>query len=229
MSETQKYFTIDESCKGKYPNFKVGILVVEGIEPVQSDAIIQTMKADLVASIQTQYPHFTREDLNKVPIITAYNTYYKQFEKTYHVRAQMESIIAGKPMSNFSALLDAMFMAELKNIMLTAGHDLDTVKLPVTLAIANGSESYVSINGKDKNPPQGDLYIKDGQGIISSIINGPDSRTKMTLGTKNALFAVYVPAEASVENVRKHLEDIQNAITVFSKNAQTKLLEVFVI
>ncbi|MFN8595962.1 MAG: hypothetical protein U0559_07245 [Anaerolineae bacterium] len=33
-------------------------------------------------------------------------------------------------------------MAEIKNLLLTAGHDLDTLQLPVTLDVASGQESY---------------------------------------------------------------------------------------
>jgi len=229
MSDSKQFFAIDPKCNALYPGFKAGILIVEGIHNVQSDGAIQKMKAELEVNIRQQYAGFSREQLGEVPIIKAYNAYYKKFEKTYHVRSQVESIIKGKLMSNISAMLDAMFMAELKNIILTAGHDLDTLELPITLSVGDGIETYVQISGSDKKVHQNDLLMRDVQGIISTIVNGPDSRTKLTAQTKNALFAVYVPAEVPKGVVENHLKDIQNAILIFSKEAQTKLLEVFVI
>lgn len=229
MSDSKNFFTIDRKCNDLYPGFGAGILVMEGIDNIQSNEIIQKMKAELEVNIRQQYAGFSREQLGEVSIIKAYNAYYKKFDKTYHVRSQVESIIKGKPMSNISAMLDAMFMAELKNIILTAGHDLDILELPITLSVGDGVETYMQISGSDKKANQNDLLMRDKQGIVSTIINGPDSRTKLTAQTTNALFAVYVPAEIPKEIVENHLKDIQNAILIFSKEAQTKLLEVFVV
>jgi len=38
------------------------------------------------------------------------------------------------------------------------------------------------------------MFIADGQGVISSIVYGPDRRTRITLATRNAVFTVYAPA-----------------------------------
>jgi DNA/RNA-binding domain of Phe-tRNA-synthetase-like protein len=223
----QPIFSIDQTCFTKYPNFKAGILAMEGVENVVSHEEVQNKKTELENLIREKFSGFTREDLNKLAVIEAYNNYYRQFEKTYHVRSQVESIIKGKSLPGVSAMLDAMFMAELKNMLLTAGHDLDTLKLPVSMAVADGTESYVGMGGSEKKTYAGDLMMKDEQGIISSILNGPDSRTKIMPSTRNVLFAVYIPAEIDKETVLEHLRDIQSTILLFSKNAKTRLLDVF--
>lgn len=62
----------------------------------------------------------------------AYAAYYKKFKKSYHVLAQLESVIFnGRWLPNTAALVAAMCMAELKNMLLIAGHDLDKITLPV--------------------------------------------------------------------------------------------------
>jgi len=223
----ENYFVIDQSAKEKYPGFKAGVLVMEGIENVKSHPDIEKLKAQVVSDIREKYKGFTRDDLNKLPVIEAYNKYYKQFDKSYHVKAQVDSVINGKNLPGISALLDAMFMNELKHMLLTAGHDLDSLKLPVVMKVADGSEGYVAMNNSEKKVYQNDLYMKDSESIISSIQNGPDSRTKITPTTKNALFATYVPAEIGKEIVLSHLKDIQTAILIFSPNAKTPLLECF--
>lgn len=59
-------------------------------------------------------------------ILRAYLDYYRARGSTYHVKAQQESVaLKGKPLPRRAALVEAMFMAELKNLILTAGHDLD--------------------------------------------------------------------------------------------------------
>jgi hypothetical protein len=47
----------------------------------------------------------------------AYVDYYRRHGKTYHVKAQRESIaLKGKPIPARAALVEAMFMAELKSL-----------------------------------------------------------------------------------------------------------------
>lgn len=227
MNFSQNYFTIDPSCFTKYPNFKAGILIVKNINNVASHSTIGDKKLELESQIRQKFSGFTRDQLNELPIIKAYNDYYKNFQKTYHVRAQVESIINGKSLPNVSALLESMFMAELKNMLLTAGHDVDTLKFPVRLIVANGDESYIAINNSEKKAYQDDLMMVDEEGIISTILTGPDSRTKITPNTKNALFAVYAPAEIDPVSVKKHLEDIEDYLLLFSPELKVSLLEVF--
>ena len=65
------------------------------------------------------------------PVLQAYDAYYRQFKKTYHVQLQLESILfKGKSIPSVAALVEAMFMAEMNDLLLTAGHDLDALHLP---------------------------------------------------------------------------------------------------
>ena len=69
----------------------------------------------------------------------AYRDYYKRFDKTYHVQLQLESLLfKGKSIPSVAGLVDAMFMAEMKDWLLTAGHDLDSLQLPLRLEATTG-------------------------------------------------------------------------------------------
>jgi len=41
-----------------------------------------------------------------------------------------------------------MFMAEIENRLLTAGHDLDNLQLPVCLDVTKGDEVYTLLRGQ---------------------------------------------------------------------------------
>ena len=56
----------------------------------------------------------------------------------------------GKSLPNVAALVEAMFVAELKNMLLTAGHDADKLDGDLTLDIANGAETYQLMSGVDQ-------------------------------------------------------------------------------
>ncbi len=142
------------------------------------------------------------------------------------MRAQIESVVNGKSLSSASAVLTAMFMAEVKNMLLTAGHDYNTLDLPVRITIGAGTETFTDIRGAEKKVVAEDMIMTDAKGVISSIVLGPDSRTKLTPSVKDVLFAVYAPAEVEKALVHSHLLDIQNYVKTFSPEAKTRFLEV---
>jgi len=118
-------------------------------------------------------------------------------------------------------------MAELKNLLLTAGHDLDAVKQPVQLDAANGIEKYVMLNRQEKELLPGDMFISDSGGIMSSIIYGPDLRTRINPGTQNVLFTVYAPPGVKKSKVLQHLQDIRDYVHIISPDSKVELIKVY--
>jgi hypothetical protein len=68
------------------------------------------------------------------------------------------------------------------------------------------------------------MMMVDGQGIISSVLHGPDLRTRITPDTREVLFAVYAPAGIREAAVRDHLEDIRANVLLVAPEAETELL-----
>lgn len=118
-------------------------------------------------------------------------------------------------------------MAELKNQLLTAGHDLGLVQRPVEVTVAEGGEQYIGISGRELATKRGDMMIADAEGIISSIIYGPDRRTCITGKTEQALFTTYAPKGITKEAVQAHLRDIERYVRLISADAEVTLLEVY--
>jgi DNA/RNA-binding domain of Phe-tRNA-synthetase-like protein len=114
----------------------------------------------------------------------------------------------------------------MKNLLLTAGHDLDTLELPLVLDISKGDERYTLMRGEEQALKAGDMFISDQNGVISSIIYGPDRRTQIKAETRNVVFTVYAPDGISEPIVQKHLEDIRDYIRMFAPQAQVESLQV---
>ncbi|QJW46370.1 hypothetical protein HA075_11345 [bacterium BFN5] len=149
-----------------------------------------------------------------------YSDYYKRNKKTYHVLQQLESVsLKGKSIPQVAGLVEGMFMAELKNGLLTAGHDVEVLTFPLTLDTAIGNEKYVLINGKEQVVKPGDMMIADCEGIISSVLCGPDYRTRITTSTRKALFIVYALPGIAEASVADHLADIYANVRVVAPQA----------
>ena len=221
-------FQLSNTWKTTYPTAHAGALVMRGVKNPPHHAGLKELKAALETELRARYANQYRAILLKHPILQAYDAYYRKFDKTYHVQLQLESILfKGKSIPNVAALVEAMFMAEVGNLLLTAGHDLDELHPPLTLDVAKGNESYTLLHGKPQTPKAGDMMIVDSKGIISSIIYGPDDRTQITSRTKNVVFTVYAPDGVSEDAVKKHLQDIQRYVQVIALDATVELLKVF--
>ena len=177
--------------------------------------------------LRAQFAGQDRPALETFGPIPAYTAYYKRFNKTYHVQAQLASILfKGKSIPSVAALVEAMFMAEVKNALLTAGHDLDRLQLPITLGVARGEERYRLLRGQEQGCKAGDMMMADQAGVISSIVYGPDERTQITAATHNVLFAVYAPVGIDAEAVQAHLQDIRDYVLVVAPAAEVRSLRV---
>jgi DNA/RNA-binding domain of Phe-tRNA-synthetase-like protein len=214
--------------KTTYPEASAGILAMRGVTNPTYHSDLEAQKQRLQDQLRTHFSGLNREAIAALPAIQAYTAYYKKFNKTYHVQLQLESLaFKGKSMPSVAALVEAMFMAEIDNLLLTAGHDLDALQPPVTLDVSKGDERYTLLRGQEQMLKPGDMLMADQAGVISSILYGPDQRTQITASTRNVLFTVYAPPGIEAQVVRKHLGDIQNNVLLVSPQATTELLEVY--
>jgi DNA/RNA-binding domain of Phe-tRNA-synthetase-like protein len=172
-----KILTVSETWKTAYPHAVVGILALCNVANPKRHPALEARKAALEERLRTQFAGQTKADLKVLSTIQAYTAYYKRFKKTYHLLLQLESVaIKEQPIPRVAALVEAMFMAELDDLLLTAGHDLALVEQPLLLDVAEGSEHLVNIAGKENALKPGDMFVADARGVLSSIIYGSDRR-----------------------------------------------------
>ena len=191
-------------------------------------AELEKMKAELEEQLRSQFAGQDRAAIANHPVLKVYGEYYKRFKKTYHVQLQLESIVLkGKSIPSVASLVECMFMAEVKNMLLTAGHDLDKLQLPLTLDVTQGTESYTVMRGEGQIVKAGDMIISDQAGIISNIIYGPDQRTQISESTRNVVFTVYAPAGIDDQLIMGHLQDMRDYVLVVAPEAEVELMRVY--
>jgi DNA/RNA-binding domain of Phe-tRNA-synthetase-like protein len=145
-------------------------------------------------------------------------------KKTYHIALQLESVVfKGRSLPNVAALVEAMFMAELQDLLLTAGHDLDTLALPLTLDVARGDETYTLLRGEPQALKAGDMFIRDGEGVISAIIYGPNQRTQILPETRSVIFTVYAPPGVGTAAVEAHLRTLEGNARLMAPETEVVL------
>ena len=218
--------TIDNMVSALYPGTKMGILAIRSLDP--SSTADPSAAESAMAEIRRRYGHLDRAGLKALHPIRAYAEYYRKFGYSYHVLAQLESVLKGKKQLRVeSGLLQSMFVTEIESMLLTAGHDLAALQTPLRLSVAAGGETYGSISGNEVCAVPGDLMVASGGHAVSSILRGPDFASRITGKTTEALFTLYAPPGVEPGCIREALESLERRIRACSPAAETLCLRVY--
>jgi DNA/RNA-binding domain of Phe-tRNA-synthetase-like protein len=212
-----------DDWRSAHPGAVIGLLEISGAENSSPSRELDERKRETEKWLRTRYKGFTRQGFLAVPVMAAYERYYKRFDKTFHVLLQVESIaLKGKNLPDVSPLVDANFMAEVETLALTAGHDAAMLCEPVWIDVSRNGDQFTQMNGVAKTIRAGDMIMRDAQGICCTILYGQDNRSPITKATTHALYVVYAPKGVPVEAVEAQLRKIEENIRVFSPAALTE-------
>lgn len=207
---------------------RVGMLAIDAVTNPRSHAELERRVAEIETALREKHRDQHRADLTALPTVQAYQRHYRAFGQTYHVVRQLESVaLKSKPLASPSALVLAMFAAELESLVLTAAHDLDSVEPPVVVDASRAGDRFVGIGGQEHTMRADDMCIRDASGIVSAVVYGPDRRTRLSEATTRVLFTSYVPAEIDDAIPRRHLERIAELVRLVSPEAQVGSVELY--
>lgn len=208
-----------DNWRRAFPGAVVGALVLRCVRNPEESIALEAAKRRLEEALRAA------DDTDDEATLQAYAAHYRAHGKTYHVRAQRASVARkGRPIPRRAALVEAMYMAELKNLILTAGHDLEALDLPLRADITADGDRYVLLTGNEAVLTPGDMLMADRGGIVSTVLRGPDQRSRITRRTNSVLFAVYAPAGIGEPAVRAHLNDVCTNVRLVTPDAYTDAL-----
>lgn len=198
----------------------IGLLEISGIDNSGASAVMEARKHATAIHLQEQYKDFKRADFLALPVMSAYDQYYKRFNKTYHVQLQLESIVLkGKSLPSVSPAVDAYFMAEVETLILTAGHDVKKLNGPLLIDVSHEGDTIRQMNGEDKAIRAGDMVMRDAESTRCSILYGQDGQSLISIDTSHILYVAYVPAGIPSAIVEDQLRKVEENIRSFSPQA----------
>jgi DNA/RNA-binding domain of Phe-tRNA-synthetase-like protein len=209
-----------ERWRAAHPGAMIGLLELSSINNTLSSARLEDRKRETETYLRACYQGFTRQDFLALPVMSAYERYYKRFDKTYHVQLQVESIVLkGKGLPNVSPLVDANFIAEVETFVLTAGHDVAKLNAPIIIDVSQEQDQMTQMNGTSRVIRSGDMIMRDADGISCSIIYGQDDRSAISTDTSHVLYVAYAPSGVTLELVEAQLRRIEENIRLFAPSA----------
>jgi DNA/RNA-binding domain of Phe-tRNA-synthetase-like protein len=195
----------------------IGLLEISGVMNVHASLELDRQKRKTEAILRERYRGFTRQDFLSLPVMSAYEQYYKKFNKTYHVQLQVESIVLkGKDLPDVSPLVDSNFVAEVETFVLTAGHDVANLHGLISIDVSREEDQISQMNGTTRSIHAGDMIMRDAIGVSCSIIYGQDNRSPISSETSHVLYVAYAPPSVSAEAVNLQLQKIEENIRLFA-------------
>jgi DNA/RNA-binding domain of Phe-tRNA-synthetase-like protein len=219
--------TVSPAWHAAHPGATYGLIAFRGVQNPPSHDGINAAAAELESSLRERFSAEERDALRATPPLPAYAAYYKRWGQRYHVAMQLESVtLKGKPIPRVAALVEAMFVSELADLLLTGGHDLDQLSLPVVLDAGAGQE-FTAPNGKMQAVKDGDMFTADAEGrVLSAVITGPSDFARISPETTSALFYAYGPPGISADDMSAHLDGIERNVRLISPDAVTASREI---
>ena len=212
---------VDPNWCEAHPGASVGLIAMRGVANPASNESLNDLASVLECEVRSRLETADRETIRAIPPLPACAAYYKRWGQRYHVAMQLESVAQkGKALPRVAALVEAMFIAELSNLLLTAGHDLDALELPIHLTVGTG-ESFTAPNSQKTTVKAGDMVIADARGrVLSAVITGPSDFARIGPETTAALFYSYAPPGVDSILVHAHLNEIERNVRLISPEAE---------
>ncbi len=220
-------FEATDQWRLRYPGAVVACMRVTSVTNPAKSVALDARLDQIERELRERFAGFDRAAIRASAPFDAYERYYRLFGQTYHVQHQVESVaLKGKPIPRRAALVEAAFAEELHSGILTAMHDGEAIGKAVVADVAGGDEQVVLYNGKTAQLDAGDMYMRDDNSILTSVIRGPAACGLVTPETTSVAVGVYAPGGVGPDAVRIHLERIAANMRLISPAADVGLLEV---
>ncbi|MFH0875593.1 MAG: tryptophan--tRNA ligase [archaeon] len=209
---------ITKKLLNKYPEFNCRAIIVDSVDNNQRIARLDAEKKKIESEIVAN-----NKNPSEIKLVKDYNEFFNKFSKSVPIQFQLESILKGKEIPKTNPLVEVLFMLEMKHAVMISGHDTSSIKGDLIFDLSDGSESFVKIDGKSQKFKADDILLKDEKEVITTLLYGPDFKTKMTEKTTRCVFLFWFFKridEMIIENTIENLREYMGLIGISDKSMQ---------
>lgn len=210
-----KKFIIEEAFWDVFPNAKIGIILVKGINNRIDDS--ENYEQMLLASEKEASKFFVEPEFSNNTVIKVWRDAFQQFKTKKGARSSIEALLKrvnnGNHIGTINPLVDMYNSISMKYAMPCGGEDIDSFVGDVKLTKAVGGEHFITLGSDEDAPPyEGEIVYKDDAGAICRCWNWRESvRTMLTEKTENAFLCIELvdeKRESEFQNALKELAEI---------------------
>jgi hypothetical protein len=205
-------FRYGESLGGVPWAVALGVVTVRGVD----SGALETTLASKQPSVSFGAPETMRR-------IQAFESYFTQNGFRSPLGHQLKGI-QEKGLSGGSPLVRALLLSEMSAGLLMGAQDAAAIKGTLVCDLADEGESFQGMRG-EVLCRKGEIVLRDAEGIIATLFQGPDSRTRLNKNTKDVVFFVFSVPSISAADVRAGVEVVRLLLKAACAEIHTQLYE----
>lgn len=187
--------TITDVYRQRFPDLAFGIGTIQGCAYFEKSESFKLYKRELLRKMRR------RTNLAQIEgRINLYDQFFQEWEYSCPFPSHFKRVVEmGFPIVNL--YIDTHIMAEMCHGILMAIQDLDCFHGEWRLDLANGGETFQGVSGRVIRCKEEEIVLRDETGIVCSLFQGPDFRTKIDASSKNIVVYVFTAPGIQEEQI----------------------------
>jgi DNA/RNA-binding domain of Phe-tRNA-synthetase-like protein len=192
--------TITEAYRQRFPDLAFGIGAIESCTYFEKSESFKLHKRELLRKMRRRANLAQLEER-----INLYGHFFIDWGYLCPLPGHLKRTIEmGFPIVNL--YIDAHIIAEMYHGILMAIQDLDCFRGEWKLDLAQEGETFEGVSGNIIQCKEDEIVLRDGEGIVCSLFQGPDFRTRVGPTSKNIVVYVFTAPEIQEEQVFNGLQ-----------------------
>ncbi|AGE21221.1 putative phenylalanyl-tRNA synthetase [Geobacillus sp. GHH01] len=205
-------FVVEDDVWAIFPHAKIGVVVAQGIDNSIKNASVYEQMLREAEKEARKFLEF--EELSRNPVISVWREAFRRFRTKKGARCSVEALLKrvknGHHIPTINPLVDIYNCISLRYGLPCGGEDIDTFVGDIRLALADGNEPFIPLEGEENDPPyEGEIVYKDDMGVICRCWNWREAqRTMLTEQTKRAFLCMESIDDTRHEALHQALEEL---------------------
>lgn len=212
-----KKFIIEEPFWEVFPESKIGIVIIRGID---NKVVSADKYQEVIENAENEAKkYFVESEFSKNTVIKVWREAFQKFKTKKGARSSIEALLKrvnnGNHIGCINPLVDIYNSISLKYAMPCGGEDIDAFEGDVRLTKAIGDEHFITLGSDEDAPPhEGEIIYKDNGGAICRCWNWRESvRTMLTEDTKNAFMCIELVDASRAEEFDLALNELAKLVS----------------
>jgi len=191
---------ITDDYRRRFPELSFGIGTIQGCTYFERDEAFKLHKRELLRKMRRRANLAQLEER-----IHVYDQFFKDWGYPCPLPVHLKRTVEmGFPINNL--YIDSHIIAEMFHGILMAIQDLDQFRGEWKLDLAQEGETFQGVSGKMIHCKEDEIVLRDGEGLVCSLFQGPDFRTRVETSSKNIVVYVFTAPGIQEEHVSNGLQ-----------------------
>ena len=206
--------TLTDAYRHRFPDLAFGIGTIQGCTYFEKSETFKLYKRELLRKMKRRVHLAQLEER-----INLYDQFFKDWGYPCPLPGHFKKVIdMGFPIVNL--YIDTHIIAEMCHGILMAIQDLDRFQGEWRLDLAKEGETFEGVSGRMIRCKEEEIVLRDETGIVCSLFQGPDSRTKIDASSKNIVVYVFTAPGIQEEQVANGLQLALEILEKFGKGKE---------